>query len=147
MQRWLDELSELANSGDVKIAHSIKNAIESAPEAEVDDSNVPDYMAMRALSVLCYAAQTWAEEDSVKYAQWSAGEAADLMRDIAFTVGSSAPPLEELEITAQRDLLAQLDAASDMSASALLRIAHEAPVVRSSGTAAMEYARVRGWIS
>jgi hypothetical protein len=69
------------------------------------------------------------------------------MRDIAFTLGESAPPLEELEVEAQRELLAELEGASPEDIPTVLSRSKEAPVVASSGSAAMDYARVRGWIS
>ena len=101
---------------------------------------------MRALSVVAYAAEAWFDNDPMKLAQWSADEALDLMRDIAFTLGESAP-LEELEVEAQRELLAELEHAPLVDIRAVLSRTREAPVVDSSRSAAIDYARVRGWTS
>jgi hypothetical protein len=121
--------------------------VEAAPEAEADDSDAADYYAMRALSVISYAAEAWFASDPLKFAQWSADEAVDLMRDIAFTLGESAPPLEELEVEAQRELLAELERAAPGGIPAVLRRAREAPIAASSRSVAIDYARSRGWIS
>ena len=146
LERRLRQLQDLAASPDARAARRLKEDVEAAPEAEADDSNAPDYYAMRALSVIAYAAEAWFDDDPLKFAQWSADEAVDLMRDIAFTLGKSAPPLEELEVEAQRQLLAELEASPEDILAVLSR-AREAPIVASSGSAALDYARARGWIS
>jgi hypothetical protein len=135
MLRWLSQLQDLAASPDPRAARRLKEAVEGAPEAEADDSNAPDYYAMRALSVVAYAAEAWFDDDPVKFAQWSADEAVDLMRDIAFTLGKSAPPLEALEVEAQRQLLGELERASPEDMPTVLSRAREAPIVASSGSA------------
>jgi hypothetical protein len=147
LEHWLRQLQDLAASPDPRAARRLKEDVEGAPEADADDSSAPDYYAMRALSVIAYAAEAWFDNDPVKFAQWSADEAVDLMRDIAFTLGESAPPLEELEVEAQRELLAELEGSSPEDIPTVLSRSKEAPVVASSGSAAMDYARVRGWIS
>jgi hypothetical protein len=147
LEHWLRQLQDLAASPDPSAARRLQEDVEGAPEAEADDSNASDYYAMRALSVVAYAAEAWFGDDPQKFAQWSADEAVDLMRNIAFTLGKAAPPLEELEVEAQRDLLAELEGVSPEDIPTVLGRAREAPVVAASGSAAMDYARLRGWIS
>lgn len=147
LERWLGELQDLAASPDAVAARRLKEAVEAAPEAEADDSNAPDYYAMRALSVVAYAAEAWFDNDPLKFAQWSADEAVDLMRDIAFTLGESAPPLEELEVEAQRELLAELERTPLEGIRAVLSRTSEASIVGWSRSAAIDYARLRGWTS
>lgn len=146
LERWLQQLQDLAASPDPLAARRLKEAVEAAPEAEADDSNAADYYAMRALSVVAYAAEAWFDDDPVKFAQWSADEAADLMRTIAFSLEESAPPLEELEVEAQRELLGELERTTPENIPAVLSHAREAPIVAASRSAAIDYARVRGWI-
>jgi hypothetical protein len=145
LERWVRQLQDLAASPDPLAARRLKEAVEAAPEAEADDSNAADYYAMRALSVVAYAAEAWFASDPLQFAQWSADEAVDLMRDIAFTLAESAPPLEELEIQAQRELLGQLELASPQEIPAALSRSKEQPIVASSRSAAIDYARLRGW--
>ena len=145
LQRWLDELVELAKSPNAAAAQQLNASIEAAPEAGADDSNVADYYVMRALSVVSYAAQTWTDDNPAQYAQWSADEVVDLMREITFTLGNSAPPLEELEVAAQRDLLARMEMWPGVSTVSLLNVAKESPVLALSRAAARDYARMRGW--
>jgi hypothetical protein len=147
LEGWLRELLDLAVSSDPLAARGLKEAVEGAAEAEADDSNAADYYAMRALSIVAYAAEAWLDNDPLKFAQWSADEAVDLMRDIAFTLGESASPLEELEVEAQRELLAELERAPLQGMAAVVSRAREAPIVATSGSAAIDYVRLRGWIS
>lgn len=147
LECWLNELVDLMASRDPLAARQLKEDVEAAPEAEADDSNTAEYYVMRALSVVAYAAETWFANDPMKLAQWSADEVADLMQDIAFTLGGSAPPLQELEVEAQKELLSGLENAAMDDVPALVKLATEAPVVASSRSAAIDYAKVRGWIS
>jgi len=54
---WLAQLGACISSPDPARTRELQQQIKAAPEAFVDDSNRPDYYAMRVLGVLFYAVE------------------------------------------------------------------------------------------
>jgi hypothetical protein len=77
----------------------------AAPEAAVDDSNRPDYYAMRVLGVLFYAVQVLAADDMAAAALRCSQAAGSLLRDFGYVLGTplgSARALARLELRADK---------------------------------------------
>ncbi len=142
---WLGQLQDLAASPATTTAQRLKAAVEAAPEATEDDSNSPNYLVMRALSTIAYAAEVWIAEDPVKYARWSAEEAEALMLMLQEDLPSSAPLLGDLEIEAQSHLLADLAHVPRDGIRALLAREEGAPISALARSAAATYAKTEGW--
>jgi len=105
--RWLDELWELVELSSADRASALHKTLRSAPEADVDDSDLPEFLAMRALSLLDYSAMVLFEPDPLKPAKWCSNAALSLAADVDSSA-SDPSPLEELEREAQRTVIAQL---------------------------------------
>jgi hypothetical protein len=79
----------------------------SAPEAVVDDSNRPDYYAMRVLGVLSYAAEVLMDHDMAKPALQCSQAAVSLLRDLDYVLKmppGSAAGLAEMELCAEEGM-------------------------------------------
>src|SRR5260370_4943164 len=89
LDEWLQALWALIEVPDATAARDLSARIFGAPEADVDDSNRPEYYAMRALGVLAYAVQILTDDDIVKPALWCADSAVSLLRDFDYVLGAA----------------------------------------------------------
>src|SRR6266508_18263 len=108
--KWVEELWALVDHPSQQRAQELAAEIEDVPEASVDDSERPDYYAMRALSAVAYAAQTLAGEDPKQAVLWASEATLSLLRDFDHVFGRSGDTLEAAEAAAQAETLDRLDA-------------------------------------
>jgi hypothetical protein len=62
-RNWIDELWSNVDELSADLAESVAESVMETPESMVDDSNRPDYYAMRVLGSVVYAAQTMTDDD------------------------------------------------------------------------------------
>jgi hypothetical protein len=105
---WIDELWSNVDAVDPDVAGSVIEAVMATPESLVDDSNRPDYYAMRVLGSVVYAAQTMVDDDPLQAAVWGSGAGISVLRDVDHALGRSRPSLAEAEQAAQEEDLDRL---------------------------------------
>lgn len=105
---WIDELWSNVDAVDPDVAGSVIEAVMATPESLVDDSNRPDYYAMRVLGSVVYAAQTMVDDDPLQAAVWGSGAGISVHRDVDHALGGSRPSLAEAEQAAQEEDLDRL---------------------------------------
>jgi hypothetical protein len=150
VDEWLDELWSLVASPDRHIASDLAARVGAAPLARVDDSNRPEFYAMRAMSVLAYAVQVQLEDDPLKAVLWCSRAAVGLLRDLDVIVGAhagSAGSLGDLEMVTEQAWIGSL---SDRGASgAIARGCEDAmasDVFRRLPEVCTQVARAREWV-
>src|SRR5215831_5077802 len=102
---WLAQLWTCIGSPNPSRSRGLEQRIMAAPEAYVDDSNRPDYYAMRALGVLFYAVQVLTADDMAAAVLRCSRAAGALLHDFDFALGAppgSAESLAGLELRAER---------------------------------------------
>jgi len=112
---WLAQLWTCIGSPDPSRSRGLEQRIMAAPEASVDDSNRPDYYAMRALGVLFYAVQVLTADDMAAAVLRCSRAAGSLLRDFDFVLGGppgSAGSLAGLELRAEREWLDKVNTSS-----------------------------------
>jgi hypothetical protein len=110
---WLAQLGACIGSPDPARNRELQQQIKAAPEAFVDDSNRPDYYAMRVLGVLFYAVQVLAAGDMEAAVLRCSRAAVSLLRDLDYALDTppgSAGALAELELRAEREWVDQRNA-------------------------------------
>ncbi len=105
---WLVLLWGLVESPSKAAAQELAAAVESVPEARVDDSHRPDYYAMRALGVLWSAARTLTGDDPLRAALDASGQNLALLGDFDHALGQPASSLKAAEMSAQLEALERL---------------------------------------
>jgi hypothetical protein len=101
----------LVESQDPERARHFAARLWWTPAAAVDDSHMPDFYAMEALSTLAYAAQVLVEDDPLKYSVWCSDVSLGLLSgfDLTLKVDSdSKDSLRYLELQAQEANIATL---------------------------------------
>jgi len=110
---WLAQLGACISSPDPARTRELQQQIKAAPEAFVDDSNRPDYYAMRVLGVLFYAVQVLAAGDMEAAVLRCSRAAVSLLRGFDYVLDTppgSAGALAELELRAEREWVGQRNA-------------------------------------
>jgi hypothetical protein len=142
---WLEELWSLVRSPAPERAQELVDALESVPEAHVDDSHRPDFYAMRALSVLAYAAQTMTDDDPTQAALWCSDENLSLVSAFDFVLKRESDSLASAEAEAQNETLDRLTRNNGAEASVTLDSSRTSPLVARLGGTVDEVVRARDW--
>jgi hypothetical protein len=145
---WLRELWDLVSSPDRASGSDLPKRIISAPESFVDDSNRPDYYAMRVLGVLHHAAEVLRDEDPLAAAARCARAGVSTLRDFdcILKADSKSAPLAPMEVLAEHAWIDGLEAGRE----ALLdergfQVARAADVFRRMQEVPLQVARAREW--
>lgn len=104
---WLGSLWTAIAHNDRTAAVELRNQLETAPESHVDDSNRPDYYAMRVLGVLAYAVSVLLDDDYQKATEYCSRSATAVLRDLQFIINQDGyyEPITDLEVQAEnRDI-------------------------------------------
>jgi hypothetical protein len=135
-------------------------AVAALPEADEDDSNLPTYQAMKALSVLAYALETATDGGPEEAAEWASGAALDIRAEMDFILRHGAdeavvidpanpPPageLESAEVSAQRESLRPIAAEDRPNQSLVASIRRLSEDMAAQLERVLpEFARRRGW--
>jgi hypothetical protein len=139
--KWVEDLWALVDHPSEQRAQELAAEIEKVPEASVDDSERPDFYAMRALSAVAYAAQTLVGEDSVQAALWASEATLSLLRDFDYVLVRSDDTLEAGEAGAQAETLDRLDAGLGVS----LESSRASVVVSLLGQITNDLVRAHDW--
>jgi len=116
-RQWAAELWALVDTPDLDAARGLAAQIRGAPEAVTDDSNRPEFYAMRALSALDYAVRVLVDPDHLKPAIWCSRASIALMRDLDYDRGitpGSPDSMEAVERDAQKLWIERLHSGSDL---------------------------------
>jgi hypothetical protein len=108
---WLAELQACIDAPELARSRKLQGQVKAAPEASIDDSNRPDYYAMRALGVLFYAVQVLSAGDMAAAALRCARASLALLRDFDYvlsTPAGSPGAFTGLELRAERESLDML---------------------------------------
>jgi hypothetical protein len=111
---WIDELWSNVDALEPDVTEAVVGAVVATPESAVDDSNRPDYYAMRVLGSVVYAAQTVAGDDPVQDAVWAAGANLAVLGDFDHALGTSLADAEQA--AQQQDLDQLISGAADVTA-------------------------------
>lgn len=107
MTEWVDQLWSQLPTLSAERARVLEERVWSVPEANVDDSHLPEYWAMRALGVLHDALHVVFEEDLPEWTLSCSRSALALLSDMDFYLRPNEY-LQSLEYAAQEAVLAQL---------------------------------------
>lgn len=110
---WLAQVWACMGSQDPARSRELQRQVMAAPEAAVDDSNRPDYYAMRVLGVLFYAVQVLAADDMAAAALQCSQAVGSLLRDFDYVLGTppgSPSVLARLELRAEREWVDKINA-------------------------------------
>jgi hypothetical protein len=135
---FLARLWEVVSSESPHEAQAILDSISTMPLAEEDDSNQPEFMAMRAMSTVDYAAQVWVHKRPAQAAIWAMNALQSIAQDMDYTLrdGSLLADVQKY----QEDLIRSLSADSPKPGPCC----SDALAARLSA-AASDYGLKRGW--
>ena len=139
---WLQELWATVIAVSAARARRLHEAVEAAPEAWVDDSHLPEFSAMRALSVLDYAALVCFEAEPAECALMCSRAARELLADFDFMLARGSF-LADAERAAQREVLERIE--TDEDEWTPRRDEYRSPIEDLLRTALPLVARARGW--
>ena len=134
-RNWIDELSP-------DLAESVIESVMETPESMVDDSNRPDYYAMRVLGSVVYAAQTMMDDDPLKAAMSASGTTVSVLRDFDHALAGGHRSLAEAELAAQH---ADLDRLVAGTGEGMLLAARSSALYPELGPATHEVTKVNDW--
>jgi hypothetical protein len=141
---WVQRLRSMASTTAVAEAHRLLDEIREAPEATIDDSNRPEFYAMRVLSTVDYGLRVVIDPGFDEPLAWASRAATSLMRDLDFVRGlppGSMGSLEGLELDAQMNDVNRTRSNQPVETTV------SATVAAAISDACRDVARLRGWLS
>ena len=140
-RNWIDELWSNLDEFSPDLAESVIEAVMETPESMVDDSNRPDYYAMRVLGSVVYAAQTMTDDDPLKAAMSASSTTVSVLRDFDHALASGHRSLADAELAAQRADLERLVAGTGEG----MLPARSSALYSELGPATQEVIKVNDW--
>jgi hypothetical protein len=141
-RNWIDELWSNVDELMPDLAESVIESVLETPESMVDDSNRPDYYAMRVLGSVVYAAQTMTDVDPVKAAMSASSTTVSVLRDFDHALAGGHQSLADAELAAQRADLERLVAGTGEG---MLLAARSSALYSELGPATQEVTEVNDW--
>jgi uncharacterized protein YjaG (DUF416 family) len=141
-RNWIDELWSNVDELSPNLAESVIESVLETPESMVDDSNRPDYYAMRVLGSVVYAAQTMTDDDPLKAAMSASSTTVSVLRDFDHALAGGHRSLADAELAAQRADLERLVAGTGEE---MLLAARSSALYSELGPATQEVTEVNDW--
>ncbi len=140
---WIDGLWSNVDELSPDLAESVIESVMETPESMVDDSNRPDYYAMRVLGSVVYAAQTMTDDDPRKAAMSASSTTVSVLRDFDHALAGGHQSLADAELAAQHADLERLVAGTEEGG--LLVAARSSALYSELGPATQEVTEVNDW--
>jgi uncharacterized protein YjaG (DUF416 family) len=141
-RNWIDELWSNVDELSPDLAESVIESVMETPESMVDDSNRPDYYALRVLGSVVYAAQTMTDDDHLKAAMSASSTTVSVLRDFDHALAGGHRSLADAELAAQR---ADLERLVVETGEGMLLAARSSALYSELGPATQEVTEVNDW--
>ena len=139
---WIDELWSNVDELSPGLAESVIESVLETPESMVDDSNRPDYYAMRVLGSVVCTAQTMTGGNPLKAAISASSTNVSVLRDFDHALAGRHGSLADAELAVQHADVGRLIA---RTGEGMLPAARSSALYVELGPAAQEVAEVNDW--